>query len=83
MLQGSPDELSYSLKRAGPRQINQFFVKNFLGKNLGEFNFASYPIRNVYSLPTDDISCLEIHGENSDEGSQEFRSHAAHRDSSW
>jgi hypothetical protein len=69
MLQNSPDDLTYSLKRAGPKNFNQFFVKNYLGRNLTEFNFASYPIRNVYSLPIDDITSLEIHGENSDEGS--------------
>lgn len=68
MLQSTPDDLVYNLRRAGPKNYNQFYVKNYLGRGLGEFNFASYPIRNVYSLPADDITSLEIHGENSDEG---------------
>lgn len=81
MLPNSQDELAYSLKRAGPRNFNQFFVKNYLGKTLADFNYASYPIRNVHSVPGDDITALEIYGENSDEGRSSSRSNAVARNS--
>lgn len=69
----------YGLKRAGPRNFDKFFVKNFIGKRLTDFNYASYPIKDVYSLPIDEITSIEIKDENSSEGSLLLRSDVADR----
>lgn len=79
MLQRQGDELVYGLKRAGPRNFDKFFVKSYTGSKLADFNYASYPIKDVHSLPIDEISSIEIKDENSSEGMLSLTSDAADR----
>lgn len=66
---GNQQALVYDLPRAGPRNFDKFFMKNYFAPKLAEFNYASAAVADIYRLPLDEITALEIVGENTSEGS--------------
>jgi hypothetical protein len=64
-------ELVYDLKRAGPKNYDKFMMKNLFEPKLGEFDYASSPVKDLYALPLEEITSLEVVGEQSEDRSPE------------
>lgn len=65
------EELVYDLPRAGPRNFDKFFMKNYFAPKLASFDYASPGVSDIYKLPLDEITALEVVGETTSEGSLE------------
>ena len=66
-------EMAYSLKRAGPQNFDKFIVKNYLHPKLGSFDYASYPIKDVYSLPIQEVTSIEVKSDTADSGTRSLK----------